>query len=242
VSLELTHPYLLHPRTGEPLQAVGIVAGRPVWPILGGDGSEGDANEGGSEGDNGEGDEGAGNDGDGGDEGHEDEGDQDEAGKSRANRQAARYRTQLREAEKARDANAATLDRLRKAITGDDGDGEADAGELASQVEQLTTRTSQLESQLLVHELAAQPELNANPVALLDSNSFTRELHGLDPADDDYRDQVAEAIKNAVAKNRNYRAGQGSSRGGGELDRERREQRAKRPTSLAAAIGKHYGS
>ncbi|MGB3443882.1 MAG: hypothetical protein WBA97_34525 [Actinophytocola sp.] len=31
-----THPFLRHPHTGAPLQAVGVVNGKPVWPILGG--------------------------------------------------------------------------------------------------------------------------------------------------------------------------------------------------------------
>jgi hypothetical protein len=30
-----THPRIRDPRTGEPLRAVGIVGGRPVWPIMG---------------------------------------------------------------------------------------------------------------------------------------------------------------------------------------------------------------
>ncbi len=30
-----THPLIRDPRTGEPLRAVGIVGGRPVWPIMG---------------------------------------------------------------------------------------------------------------------------------------------------------------------------------------------------------------
>ena len=29
------HPTMRHPRTGEPLRAVGFVGGRPVWPIMG---------------------------------------------------------------------------------------------------------------------------------------------------------------------------------------------------------------
>ncbi|MEU7787670.1 hypothetical protein [Amycolatopsis sp. NPDC049159] len=33
-----THPLIRDPRTGEPLRAVGIVGGRPVWPIMGASG------------------------------------------------------------------------------------------------------------------------------------------------------------------------------------------------------------
>lgn len=42
-----THPTLTHPRTGEPLRAVGMSRRGPIWPILGGDGTEG-GGEGGS--------------------------------------------------------------------------------------------------------------------------------------------------------------------------------------------------
>lgn len=30
------HPFLRHPHTGAPLQAVGLVGGKPVWPVMGG--------------------------------------------------------------------------------------------------------------------------------------------------------------------------------------------------------------
>jgi hypothetical protein len=30
-----THPFLTHPRTGDPLTAVGVLRGRPVWPVIG---------------------------------------------------------------------------------------------------------------------------------------------------------------------------------------------------------------
>lgn len=40
------HPTLVHPRTGDPLRAVGVLPnGRVVWPIMGGDGTEEDAND-----------------------------------------------------------------------------------------------------------------------------------------------------------------------------------------------------
>jgi len=35
-----THPTLRHPRTGEPLRAVGVSRRGPIWPILGGDGTD----------------------------------------------------------------------------------------------------------------------------------------------------------------------------------------------------------
>ncbi len=39
------HPLLVHPRTGAPLRAVGFSRRGPIWPIIGGDGSEDDAND-----------------------------------------------------------------------------------------------------------------------------------------------------------------------------------------------------
>lgn len=35
-----THPTLRHPRTGLPLRAVGWFRGRPMWPVIGGDGTD----------------------------------------------------------------------------------------------------------------------------------------------------------------------------------------------------------
>jgi hypothetical protein len=56
------HPTLVHPHTGEPLRAVGIVAGRTIWPTLGaspddagGEGGGGTGGEGGSGGEGGKG-------------------------------------------------------------------------------------------------------------------------------------------------------------------------------------------
>lgn len=240
MSLEhTTHPTLVHPRTGEPLRAIGTRPdGTPLWPIMGGSGDEPDANVDDTADDQGP-------DAPGADELDTEDDTEDDADKpdprvARANRQAAKYRTELREAQAKADKATETLEALRAAITGEDkAEGDTNADELAAQVQQSNARVSELEAQLLVHELAA--DNGANPVALLDSRSFTNALTGLDPADDDYRDQVAQAIKDAASKNANYRAGQGSSRGGGELNPERREQQRQRPAGLAGAIGAAYG-
>ena len=48
-----THPTLVHPRTGEPLRAVGIGRRGPIWPVLGGDGTgDGGGQQGGQAGGN----------------------------------------------------------------------------------------------------------------------------------------------------------------------------------------------
>lgn len=53
--VDATHPFLTHPATGLPLQAVGQRAdGSYLWPILGADGEEGGEGEGGEAGEEGE--------------------------------------------------------------------------------------------------------------------------------------------------------------------------------------------
>ena len=132
---------------------------------------------------------------------------------TRANAEAAKYRTQLRETQQALSEQGKTLQALAAVFNPDGGD-DPDPAALTGQVEQLTTRTAQLEAELLVHSIAG--DNGGNPVALLDSRTFATTLHGLDPAADDYRDQVAAAITDAVSKNANLStgAGQGPGRGG----------------------------
>lgn len=50
-ALKIKHPRLTHPLTGRPLEAVGIVNGRVIWPIMGGDPSNDPPEGGGGEGD-----------------------------------------------------------------------------------------------------------------------------------------------------------------------------------------------
>jgi hypothetical protein len=237
---ELIHPYLVHPRTGEPLRAVARhpLTGRPVWPIMGGDGSEDDANEDGNEDEGTEsGDEDADESGADGDEKDADKGEDSRV--KRANKDAAKYRTQLRTTQAELNEAKAKLDKLVKALGGDDENDDAEAAEKAAgKVADLEAEKAALQAELLVTRLA--PKHKGNADALLDSQKFTKALAGLDPADDDYEDQVAEAIKDAVAKNAAYRIGQGSSRGGSELDPDAREKNTKRAKGLGAAIGAAY--
>lgn len=169
------------------------------------------------------------------DTGDGDSGDQDgdstDPRVQRANRQAAQYRTQLRETQQqlqqvteAQQEQQSVLQRLAQALTGDSGEGDQDADPaeqvtaLTGEVETLRNDNQRLQAELLVHTLASDPSkgLNANPVALLDSRSFTNQLGALDASADDYQDQVAEAIRSAVESNSSLRAGQGSRRGGAE--------------------------
>jgi hypothetical protein len=141
---------------------------------------------------------------------------------TRANREAAKYRTERntlqQQLQDAQSQQQTVLDNIAKAL-GLKADEGADPAQqvtaLTGQVEQLTTRTRELEAELAVHTLAG--EAGANPNKLLDSRSFANTLHALDAAAEDYTDQVSAAIKAAVEKDATLSAaGQGPSRGGAE--------------------------
>lgn len=236
---ELIHPHLVHPRTGEPLRALTVhpLTGRPVWPIMGGDGTDPDANDDpDNEPDPADDPEDPDNEPD----PEDDPKDKNEDPRvKRANKDAAKYRTRLRETETKLTEATAVLDKLRKAFGGDENEDPTEQAEKAAgKVADLEAEKAALQAELLVTKLA--PKHKANADALLDSRGFSTTLAGLDPADDDYEDQVAEAIKDAVAKNAAYRTGQGSSRGGSELDPDAREKNTKRAKGLGAAIGAAY--
>lgn len=138
---------------------------------------------------------------------------------TRANQEAAASRVRARELQQQLDQATASqqtmLDNIAVALglkPEAGADPAAQVNTLTGQVSELTTRNSQLEAELLVHTLA--PEHQANAVALLDSRSFANKLHGLDPAADDYRTQVAAAIKDAVSTTPTLRSGQAPSAGG----------------------------
>lgn len=142
---------------------------------------------------------------------------------TRANRQAAQYRTQLRTQEQATadlqaklDEQAATLSKLAAVFNPDAPQG-ADPAEalqtITAEAETLRTELAQARAELAVHNLAA--DNGGNPNALLDSRSFLSTLQALDASADDYQDQVAEAIKSAVASNATLSAtGPGPAKGG----------------------------
>jgi hypothetical protein len=203
------------------------------WRMDGSDAGDGDAGDDGADGGDDTGSDGDDTDKDGKDG---DKPDDKDPRVTRANKDAAKYRTQLRGVEKELADTKTLLERVQKAFGGKDDDDPTEvATKAAEKAATLEAEKAALQAELLVTRLA--PKHNADAEALLDSRSFTDTLAGLDQADDDYSDQVAQAIKDAVSKNAAYRAGQGSSRGGSELNGEQRETRAgKRPTSLGGAI------
>lgn len=142
---------------------------------------------------------------------------------TRANRQAAQYRTQLRETEgkvseleQQLQANADTLSKLAAVFNPEApaGDDPAEALQtITREAESLREENATLRAELTVHNLAA--DNGGNPNALLDSRSFLNTLQALDASADDYRDQVAKAIEDAVASNANLSAtGPAPAKGG----------------------------
>lgn len=123
----------VHPYTG--LRAVGIVAGRPVWPILGGapddDGDDGSGDESGDDdgqGGDDDGDDGSGDDGE--QEGADDLGD---AGKRALDKMKQKWHA---ERERRRAAEAKTAPTGKTAGDGDGGVGQPDAEEIRREAEQ----------------------------------------------------------------------------------------------------------
>lgn len=168
-----------------------------------GDASGGDAGAGDGSGD---GSDGAG-DGSGDDAG--DDGQQaDDPRVKRANAQAAAERVKRKQLEAELASSKGILDKLAAVFNPESGP-EADPAALTGQVEQLTTEAAQLKAELLVHTIAGTN--GGNPVALLDSRTFATKLHGLDPSADDYTDQVAAAIKDAVKQNASLAAATGQA-------------------------------
>src|SRR5690606_29512204 len=87
--------------------------------------------------------------------------------------------------------------KIGKALGLVEDDAPADPAALATAAQEAaaTARTAQVE--LAVFKAATTS--GANPVALLDRNSFTKAIAGLDPAQADFDTKVTEAITAAVA-------------------------------------------
>lgn len=224
----------IHPRTG--LTAVGIVGGRPVWPIMGASPDD-PSNEGQPAG----GETGASGQGgapQGGGTGQPSGGQQggaqppapaqqppapapapDAPGQTfsaeyvkQLRDEAAGYRTQLRTVEGERDE-------ARKALTPAQEAAQTRALELA------VVRTA--------------PGKGANPDALLDSLSFKQAVSKLDPSAADFGTALEAAITSAIESNTSLRAAPGGPRrsGGAEFTGGAGGSNGERPKNLRAAFG-----
>lgn len=191
----LFHPNLLHPLTGQPLQAVGVVNGRTIWPIMGGDGTDADANDGASD--------------DGATDGAEDSGDVADKADDTANRMLIDERTGRKAAESLlaeltgkskseirrllKDPTSAREAFAAKSDDGDAGSEPVDADKIRREAEQAATEK-------------ANARLVRAEVRALAAESFTNPtdaLHNLNldefEVDEDGELEDAAAVKKALA-------------------------------------------
>lgn len=240
-----------HPSTGA--RALGFTSkGRPVWPVRGGapDGG-GDSGGGDSGGDSG-GDAGTGQadsgtgdataDSSDTDAGQADSGQdsQDGTGEvARLRREAANYRTQLREAQAAQQQQ---LDAIAKALGLKDGDDAPDPAQLTEQLTASQAEARQARVELAVFRGAAAH--SGDPAALLDSRSFLTSVAQLDPADAGFDKAVSDAIKAAVDGNPKLKTVQAAGASGADHaggSGERRNNNGK-PLPLHEAVAASYGT
>ncbi|WDZ91150.1 hypothetical protein [Nocardiopsis sp. HUAS JQ3] len=223
----------VHPRTG--LTALGVLdSGRPVWPVLGGDGTgDGGDGQGGTANAGQDGDQGA----DGGEQGTgaQDGNDAQGAGaqdgaddlanlapaaladmvrKLRKENGAARTNAKTTAAEEARAQLAAELGKILNP------DASAEESSPEALAEQL--RTAQAEAATLRTERAAERAARSaglDPDALLDSRSFAKKLDGLDSSADTFATAL-DALVAEYADDSRYKAGGQAptpSRSGGDF-------------------------
>ncbi len=202
-----------HPVTG--LRALGIVGDKPVWPILGGDGTgDGDTGDAppadddamqdtGAEGpgatedvDNGSADTDAPEaDADTADGDQAPKGSQADDPKLRAARNdAANHRTRAKKAETDLDAFKQQVGKLFGFVSDEDA---GDPKKLTTQLESAVKDANDARVELAVYRKAGK-DVDAD--ALLDSRTFAAAISKLDPASDDFADQVSAEITNAVDK------------------------------------------
>lgn len=145
--------------------------------------------------------------------------------------------TDLRKADGDERVAKKTLDAIQKALNPDAKDGEKpDAEALTKALTERDTEAKQARSELAVYKAATK--LGADADALLDSRGFLAKLKDIDPSKNA---DIEKAIKEAVTANPKLKtvlaAGQsGSDFSGGS------GEGAKKPTTLAGAMSKHYGA
>jgi hypothetical protein len=158
--------------------------------------------------------------------------------------EAATNRTKATEAAtkatEAATAQQTTLDKLAIALgLKKDGGDAPDAAMLTTQV--AAAQTSARESAVQLAVFKAASAAGANPNALLDRNSFTKAVLGLDPTKADFSTKVTAAITAAVTADPTLKAVPAAARSGVDLSGGTGEG-ANKPTTLASAVRDHYGA
>lgn len=253
------HPYLMHPLTGAPLQALGLTRRGPIWPVMGGAPDDGAAGGDGAGQQGGAGDAG-GQQAAGGDAGSQQAGAQGAAGQQQADAGDGASKQEVKdlpawaqkliadtrkEAGDARVAGKTAAETAQKELTdklaealGLKPDSKTDPAELAKQVATAQTEAKNTAVQLAVFQAATKPALAADAAALLDSNSFMTKVNALDHKAADFLAKVEAEIKTAVTSNPKLKAVQAAGASGGQHSGSAGEGKT-RPTSLSGAIAAH---
>lgn len=234
------HPTLTHPRTGEPLVAVGIVRGRPIWPVLGGsgEGDQGGTGDGGDTSDPSGSTPPAGTGGDtggtGDDAGKNDQGGKtfDEAYVKTLRDESAKYRTENKQ-------NKGILEALAKVLNPDGKGGEVTPEKLTQQIAERDERIRELETRDVVR--AAAETHSANVSELLDSKSFADKLKSLDHTAKNFAEQVSAEVKAAVEAKPALKIGPAKPpRSGADFSGADTGSKKTQPKTLHDAVARHY--
>lgn len=242
----------VHPFTG--LQAIGIVGGRPVWPIKGGSDDHG-ASEGG-EGANGEG--GDGNEPETSTDGQngQPEGDGKESKKEwtseeyeaeikrlRAENASARVDAKKQAADDAKKSLAQDIGKALGLVEDENLDPEklkSAAAESQAAHAETETKLNAAEIQIEVFKLAWTKASDGDPVALVDSREFINATKDIDPSADDFSDQVSKAVSKAVEKNPRLAIQPGAKQGGNDMSGG--TGKSSKPKSLESALETRFTS
>lgn len=154
---------------------------------------------------------------------------------TRANKEAAKYRTELRATQAAQKAQADAVARAL-GLTGDD---TPDPAQLAAALaeQRHTTESLAAVNRAQRVELAAwkaSAALDVNPAGLLDSRAFMDTVSKLNPDDEDFTKQLSAAVKKAAESNPLLRQTRAVAQAGGEFPG--RPGVDARPTDLEGAL------
>lgn len=148
-----------------------------------------------------------------------------EAGDARANGKTA-----------AETAQAELVQKLGKALgLVQDGDPAPDPAALTAQLTERDAAARDAQIQLAIFRAA--PKAGADADALLDSNSFLSTIREVDPTD---AKAISDAITKAVTDNPKLKTVLAAGASGADFSGGSGES-AKKPTTLASAVAKHYG-
>lgn len=219
------HQTLVHPRTGLPLRAVGFSRRGPIWPIIGGDGSEDDAND------------------KPGDDADDQDDDADDDGKSDADTDwKAKFEAQQRvnrSLERKARKDAGTIERLtgKKPEGGGKSDDQPDIEKIKAEAKAEAAR--EVLAGRVEDKIEAKARAFADPE---DAVAVLLRSHDIEDFLDDGKidvEAIADALKELGEKKPHLLA-QGGKKFEGDADQGTRKESKERPKTLGDAVTQHY--